>query len=72
MSIRAQRGFDLISSLGWLPAAVGGALVLALAGCGHSSTYALMQMNLCLSGLAGCHGKARRSGGRRGGGRPDP
>jgi endonuclease/exonuclease/phosphatase family metal-dependent hydrolase len=48
---------------------VGCALVLALTACGQSSetgaaarapagsTYALMQMNLCLSGLAGCYGK---------------
>jgi endonuclease/exonuclease/phosphatase family metal-dependent hydrolase len=43
-------------------AAVACALVLALTGCGGSSavasrsrtTYALMQMNLCLSGLGGC------------------
>ena len=52
-----------------LLAAVGCALVLALTGCSGSSdtraaapppagsTYTLMQMNLCLSGLAGCHGK---------------
>jgi hypothetical protein len=45
------------------------ALVLALTGCSRSavtstaaapragSTYTLMQMNLCLSGLAGCYGK---------------
>ena len=44
------------------PAAVGLALLLALSGCGESSrtttsTYTLMQMNLCLSGLAGCYGK---------------
>jgi endonuclease/exonuclease/phosphatase family metal-dependent hydrolase len=55
-------------------AALGCALTVALAGCGHApptsgalarepspsggSTYALMQMNLCLSGLAGCYGKA--------------
>jgi len=46
-------------------------MVLALSGCGRSSggavarepspaassTYTLMQMNLCLSGLAGCYGK---------------
>jgi hypothetical protein len=35
-------------------------LVLALTGSGGSprgSTYALMQMNLCLSGLAGCYAK---------------
>src|SRR6185436_17930021 len=41
-------------------------LVLALSGCGRSSgtapqagsPFALMQMNLCLSGLAGCYRKA--------------
>ena len=43
------------------------ALVLALTGCGGSASetagavaqqpYTLMQMNLCLSGLAGCYGK---------------
>jgi endonuclease/exonuclease/phosphatase family metal-dependent hydrolase len=53
-------------------AAAGCALVLVLAGCGRSSgmggaqarepstpgaTYTLMQMNLCLSGLAGCYPK---------------
>ena len=50
-------------------AAVGCALVLALTGCSRSSgaaaavpppagsSYTLMQMNLCLSGLAGCYGK---------------
>jgi endonuclease/exonuclease/phosphatase family metal-dependent hydrolase len=49
--------------------AVGCALVLALSGCSTSagtpaaalpvasSTYTLMQMNLCLSGLAGCYRK---------------
>jgi endonuclease/exonuclease/phosphatase family metal-dependent hydrolase len=49
---------------------MGCALVLALSGCGGSSetngamareparsTYTLMQMNLCLSGLAGCYRK---------------
>ena len=49
-----------------LVAAVGCALVLAPSGCSRSSgtseagglTYTLMQMNLCLSGLAGCYGKA--------------
>src|SRR3954452_7368347 len=52
-----------------LLAGVGCALVLALTGCsgspgaraaaspGAGSTYTLMQMNLCLSGLAGCYGK---------------
>jgi endonuclease/exonuclease/phosphatase family metal-dependent hydrolase len=37
------------------------ALVLASSGCGGSardSTYTLMQMNLCLSGLAGCYDPA--------------
>jgi hypothetical protein len=50
-------------------ATLGCALVLATAGCGHSSgpteaaahsaagSYTLMQMNLCLSGLASCFGK---------------
>ena len=48
-------------------ASVGCVLVLVLSGCGGSSpargalvqepTYALMQMNLCLSGLAGCYRK---------------
>ena len=46
-------------------AAVLAALWCALAGCGGSttaapptgSTYTLMQMNLCLSGLAGCYGE---------------
>jgi endonuclease/exonuclease/phosphatase family metal-dependent hydrolase len=51
-----------------LLAAVGCALVLAPSGCSMGepaavssvggSTYTLMQMNLCLSGLAGCYGKA--------------
>ena len=46
-----------------LLAAAGSALVLALAGCGDTapeepSTYTLLQMNLCLSGLAGCYQKA--------------
>src|SRR4051795_6055718 len=53
-----------------LLAGVGCALVLALTGCsgspraraaaapGAGSTYTLMQMNLFLSGLAGCYGKA--------------
>jgi endonuclease/exonuclease/phosphatase family metal-dependent hydrolase len=52
-----------------LLAAVGCALVLALTACSQSSdtravvpppagsTYTLMQMNLCLSGLGGCYGK---------------
>ena len=37
-------------------------MVLALCGCGGSSaassTYTVMQMNLCLSGLAGCYDRA--------------
>ena len=40
-----------------LLAAVGCALALAPSGCSRS-TYTLMQMNLCLSGLAGCYGRA--------------
>jgi endonuclease/exonuclease/phosphatase family metal-dependent hydrolase len=62
------RGFERALLL----AAVGCTLGLALTGCGRSSgtggasaavpaasaTYTLMQMNLCLSGLAGCYGKA--------------
>jgi endonuclease/exonuclease/phosphatase family protein len=48
--------------------AAAGALGLGLSGCSRSlaqrrstsvgSTYTLLQMNLCLSGLAGCYGKA--------------
>jgi endonuclease/exonuclease/phosphatase family metal-dependent hydrolase len=58
------------SSVVLLLAAGGCALLLAWSGCGRSSrtrgdlalpaagsTYALMQMNLCLSGLAGCYRK---------------
>jgi endonuclease/exonuclease/phosphatase family metal-dependent hydrolase len=57
------------SSAAPLLAAVGCALVLVLTGCSRfsgtaaavstpaGSTYTLMQMNLCLSGLAGCYGK---------------
>jgi endonuclease/exonuclease/phosphatase family metal-dependent hydrolase len=57
------------SSAALLVAAVGSALVLVLTGCSQSSgtaaiassrkgsTYTLMQMNLCLSGLGGCYGK---------------
>jgi endonuclease/exonuclease/phosphatase family metal-dependent hydrolase len=41
--------------------AVGCALLLALCGCARSSratsTFTAMQMNLCLSGLAGCYAK---------------
>jgi endonuclease/exonuclease/phosphatase family metal-dependent hydrolase len=55
------------SSVAVLLAAVAGALVLGLAGCGQSSgtggaaaragsAFTLMQMNLCLSGRAGCYG----------------
>src|SRR3954453_6143880 len=55
------------SSAALLLAAVGCALVLALTTSAGppaavpppaGSTYTLMQMNLCLSGLAGCYGKA--------------
>ena len=59
------------SSAGPLLAAVGCALALVLTGCSRSSgtaaaaamprpagsTYTLMQMNVCLSGLAGCYRK---------------
>jgi endonuclease/exonuclease/phosphatase family metal-dependent hydrolase len=57
------------SSAAPLLAAVGCALLLVLTGCSRSSgtaaaaappagsTYTLMQMNLCLSGLAGCYSK---------------
>jgi endonuclease/exonuclease/phosphatase family metal-dependent hydrolase len=55
----------LRSSAVLLMAAAGCVLVLASSGCSGSSeasdgssTYALMQMNLCLSGLAGCYGQA--------------
>ncbi|HKN92770.1 MAG TPA: endonuclease/exonuclease/phosphatase family protein [Thermoleophilaceae bacterium] len=45
-----------------LLAAVGCVLVLAVPGCSGSSsasgpTYALLQMNLCLSGIAGCYAR---------------
>ncbi len=56
-----------MGSAGVLCAALGCALVLGLTGCGRfsrpaatrsaGSTYTLMQMNLCLSGLAGCYAK---------------
>jgi endonuclease/exonuclease/phosphatase family metal-dependent hydrolase len=45
---------------GLVLAVVGVGLVVAPSGCGGSegsSPYTLMQMNLCLSGLAGCYGK---------------
>lgn len=43
------------------------ALALAVAGCGRSPVpaYTLMQMNLCLSGLAGCYGKVAYPAGVR-------
>jgi len=69
--LMARAGADRSASSAALRlAAVGCALVLALTGCSRSSrssaavparagsTYTLMQMNLCLSGLAGCYGKA--------------
>ena len=38
--------------------AAGCALLLALGGCGgHATAYRLMQMNLCLSGRAGCYAR---------------
>ena len=67
VNLMGRPGADRSAAL--LLVAVGCALVLALTGCGGSSgaaaepapagrTYTLMQMNLCLSGLAGCYGKA--------------
>jgi endonuclease/exonuclease/phosphatase family metal-dependent hydrolase len=60
-----RRADRLACSVVVLLAAAGCALVLASSGCsgsseasGGSSTYTSMQMNLCLSGLAGCYGKA--------------
>jgi endonuclease/exonuclease/phosphatase family metal-dependent hydrolase len=60
-----RRADRLASSVVVVLAAAGCALVLASSGCsgsseasGGSSTYTSMQMNLCLSGLAGCYGKA--------------
>ena len=59
------------SAAATLCAAVGCALAVALAGCSRSagtaaaalrpsrSAYTLMQMNLCLSGVAGCYAKVR-------------
>jgi endonuclease/exonuclease/phosphatase family metal-dependent hydrolase len=70
MNFTVRRCADLRSSLVPLLATVGCALVLASSGCSRSSdepaavpsagssTHTLMQMNLCLSGLAGCYGKA--------------
>jgi endonuclease/exonuclease/phosphatase family metal-dependent hydrolase len=40
------------------PSATGGALAREPPSAAAASGYALMQMNLCLSGLAGCYGKA--------------
>ena len=58
MYARADRS---VGSAALLSAAVACALVLALTGCGRSTatapTFTVMQMNLCLSGLAGCYGK---------------
>jgi endonuclease/exonuclease/phosphatase family metal-dependent hydrolase len=63
----------LVHAVALLLAAVGWTLAVALTGCSRSSgtaaavaaprstgsTYTLMQMNLCLSGLAGCYGKVQ-------------
>jgi endonuclease/exonuclease/phosphatase family metal-dependent hydrolase len=70
MSLMARpRGERRVSSAALFAAAAGCALILAVAGCSRSSRtpvagpppagsrYTLMQMNLCLSGLAGCYGK---------------
>ena len=54
---------------------LGCALVLAVPGSSAStagSTYRLMQMNLCLSGLGGCSGNVAYPAVVTGGGRPDP
>jgi endonuclease/exonuclease/phosphatase family metal-dependent hydrolase len=69
---------DVVSAdaRGGLPllATIACALILALTGCGRSSataataaaptgsSYTLMQMNLCLSGLAGCYAKVKYPG----------
>ncbi len=64
--LRAVGTLRVVASV--LLAATGYALVLALTGCNgtsrtsgatapNGSTYTLMQMNLCLSGFAGCFGK---------------
>ena len=65
MNLTVRRcGDHLGGSVALVLAAVGCALVLVPSGCSRSSgtsagssTYTLMQMNLCLSGLAGCYGK---------------
>jgi endonuclease/exonuclease/phosphatase family metal-dependent hydrolase len=68
-NIVVRCGAERSGSHGVSLAAVGCGLVLALAGCSRSSgtaaaaprppgsAYTLMQMNLCLSGLAGCYDK---------------
>jgi endonuclease/exonuclease/phosphatase family metal-dependent hydrolase len=70
VNLTVRSGADRVGSFAaLLAAAVSCALVVALAGCGQSSRaaaagrrsagsgYMLMQMNLCLSGLAGCFDK---------------
>jgi endonuclease/exonuclease/phosphatase family metal-dependent hydrolase len=68
VNLTSRRSVDRSRSRALLLAAAS-ALPLALAGCGQSSgtravvmpaagsTFTLMQMNLCLSGLGGCYGK---------------
>lgn len=68
MNIGIRRGTEPLGSVAVLGAVACG-LVLALTGCSRSSaiaaarpssagrSYTLMQMNLCLSGLAGCYAK---------------
>jgi endonuclease/exonuclease/phosphatase family metal-dependent hydrolase len=68
MDFTARRRGDRLGSSVVPLLALGCALVFAPSGCSRpsgtaerpagSSTYTLMQMNLCLSGLAGCYGKA--------------
>jgi endonuclease/exonuclease/phosphatase family metal-dependent hydrolase len=69
VNLTIRRSADRSWTPALLLAPVGCALVLALTGCGQSpdtrasvspragSTYTLMQMNLCLSGLGECYGK---------------
>jgi endonuclease/exonuclease/phosphatase family metal-dependent hydrolase len=54
-----QRGSGVRIVVKLMIVAAGCSLALALTGCSGSSgsTFAVMQMNLCLSGLGGCYGK---------------
>jgi hypothetical protein len=71
VKIMVRRGAERSARSAALLVAAGCGLVLALGGCGrssgapaaaparspHGSAYTLMQMNLCLSGLAACYAK---------------